>query len=120
MADSHDESLQAMRTAAAEALEILREVLRNLPIPVELGPLVLREPEDFDEIIGRVRAACEDMPMPSSAKIHLDLGVLGFMGALDVLGVAHHQDSPWRRDAVLALLEQAVLHLGISISYLKG
>jgi hypothetical protein len=110
-----------MAVAVSRTLQILREVLTGLPIPISVDLNGLSEPADFDQRMERPRQLIHDIPMHPRALENLDLAILSFLAAFDVSHIAHHREEIlWREDAVFALLGQSAAYLAIAVGYLQG
>jgi hypothetical protein len=106
MADSHEELRRELLVNLTTTFRLLKAALADLPIPIGID--LATNPADVDQMIQRARDAVWDELMPEPAKVHLDMAILAFASAFDVIHVATHRDDMhWRYDAGIFLLGQA-------------
>jgi len=114
MAESYAARLLQMLRALTETLQILQDVLRQLPIPIEIIPLGDNHQELLAKL-DRTRELIQDLPLGEATKVQLDQGILTTMIAVEQLRqfIETEGEEEWREDAfyLMALLATANAHL---------
>ena len=101
--DSHRERWNAIADVALGALEYIRVLLGDLPVPVlipEINPK--REAEDLPHLvmsIDRVRSVIQDEPISEARQSAFDRIILDWLTAYEMLALTRVAGpAPWRLD----------------------